>query len=135
MKKAFFTRRHWLVLLLFGLVGQIAWSVENMYFNLFVFETVAPDLDTVTLMVQLSGVAATVTTLVAGTFSDKCGNRRDRIPHLGRNGSDFRHDQHRAGGGAYGHRRGTGAGADPRYYRSCGLCDDRVWLYRQRRCL
>lgn len=79
MKKAFFTRRHWLVLLLFGLVGQIAWSVENMYFNLFVFETVAPDLDTVTLMVQLSGVAATVTTLVAGTFSDKCGNRRSFI--------------------------------------------------------
>ncbi|MBR7112216.1 MAG: MFS transporter [Clostridia bacterium] len=47
-----------------------------MYFNLFVFETIAPDLGTVTLMVQLSGVAATVTTLVAGTFSDKLGNRR-----------------------------------------------------------
>ncbi len=71
-----FSRRHWLILLLFGLVGQIAWSVENMYFNLFVFETIAPDLDTVTLMVQLSGVAATLTTLVAGTLSDRAGNRR-----------------------------------------------------------
>lgn len=76
MKKLIFSKRSWLILLLFGLVGQIAWSVENMYFNLFVFETVAPDLDTVTLMVQLSGVVATLTTLVAGTLSDRSGNRR-----------------------------------------------------------
>lgn len=74
-----FSRRNWLLLLLFGTVGQIAWSVENMFFNLFVFETVAPDLDTITLMVQLSGVAATLTTLVAGVFSDKIGNRRSLI--------------------------------------------------------
>lgn len=76
MKQKSFGKQNWRILLLFGLVGQIAWSVENMYFNLFVFETVAPRLDTVTLMVQLSGVAATLTTLVAGTLSDQCGNRR-----------------------------------------------------------
>ena len=74
-----FSRRNWLLLLLFGTVGQIAWSVENMFFNLFVFETVSPNLDTITLMVQLSGVAATLTTLVAGVFSDKIGNRRSLI--------------------------------------------------------
>ena len=71
-----FGKRNWLILILFGLVGQIAWSVENMYFNLFVFETVSPDLGAVTLMVQLSGIAATVITLFAGTLSDKLGNRR-----------------------------------------------------------
>ncbi len=75
----FFGKRNWTVLLLFGLVGQIAWSVENMYFNLFVFETISPNLDTVTLMVQLSGIAATLTTLVAGTLSDRAGNRRSFI--------------------------------------------------------
>ena len=74
-----FGRREWLILVLFGLVGQIAWSVENMYFNLFVFETVAPSLETVTLMVQLSGIVATLATLVAGTLSDKIGNRRSFI--------------------------------------------------------
>ena len=67
------------VLLLFGMIGQIAWAVENMYFNLFVFERIAPDLNTVTLMVQASGVVATLVTLVAGALSDKTGNRRTFI--------------------------------------------------------
>ena len=74
-----FPRSGWLVLLLFGAIGQIAWAVENMYFNLFVYETIAPDLNTVTLMVQLSGIVATLTTLVAGVMSDKLGNRRGFI--------------------------------------------------------
>ena len=74
-----FSRRHWLILLLFGAIGQIAWSVENMYFNLFVFDTIAPDLEAITLMVQLSGVTATVVTLIAGTLSDKAGMRRKFI--------------------------------------------------------
>ena len=74
-----FPKSNWLILLLFGTVGQLAWSVENMYFNLFVFDTIAPDLDTVTLMVQLSGITATVVTLVAGVLSDKLGNRRSFI--------------------------------------------------------
>ena len=76
-----FTRRSYLILLLFGLIGQIAWSVENMYFNLFVFETVSPNLNAITLMVQLSGVVATVVTLVAGTLSDKAANRRSFISY------------------------------------------------------
>ena len=74
-----FSRNNWIILILFGIVGQIAWSVENMYFNLFVFDTVAANLDAITLMVQLSGVMATVTTLVAGAVSDKLGNRRTFI--------------------------------------------------------
>ena len=79
MQNKEFSRRHWLILLLFGAIGQIAWSVENMYFNLFVFDTIAPDLQSITLMVQLSGVTATVVTLVAGTLSDKAGMRRKFI--------------------------------------------------------
>ena len=78
-KTVLFGRNNWIVLLLFGLIGQIAWAVENMYFNVFVYETVSPSLEAVTLMVQLSGIAATVTTLFAGTLSDKLGNRRSLI--------------------------------------------------------
>lgn len=74
-----FSRKNWFLLLLFGTIGQIAWSVENMFFNAFVYDDVAQSLDTVTLMVQLSGIAATVVTLIAGTLSDKIGNRRSLI--------------------------------------------------------
>ena len=79
--KKFFDKKRWTILLIFGIVGQIAWSVENMYFNLFVYDTVAPDLNAITLMVQLSGVMATVATLFAGVLSDKLGNRRAFISY------------------------------------------------------
>lgn len=79
--KSGFGKQNWWILIVFGLIGQIAWSVENMYFNLFVFETISPNLDAVTLMVQLSGITATITTLIAGTFSDKTGNRRRFISY------------------------------------------------------
>ena len=81
MQQKKFGKLNWWILLLFGLVGQIAWSVENMYFNLFVFDTVAPNLEAITLMVQLSGVMATVATLLAGVLSDKYGNRRSFISY------------------------------------------------------
>ena len=79
--RSFFGKKRWMMLMLFGTVGQIAWAVENMYFNLFVFETVAERLDVITLMVQLSGVMATVATLFAGVLSDKLGNRRAFISY------------------------------------------------------
>lgn len=79
MERQTFGKNNWIILILFGLVGQIAWSVENMYFNLFVFDTVSTNLSAITLMVQLSGVMATVATLVAGAISDKVGNRRKFI--------------------------------------------------------
>ncbi|EOQ88584.1 transporter, major facilitator family protein [Leptospira yanagawae serovar Saopaulo str. Sao Paulo = ATCC 700523] len=70
------SKRLWFVLILFGLVGQIAWSVENIYFNLFIYNTISKSTSSVTLMVQLSGIVATVTTLFAGILSDKLGNRK-----------------------------------------------------------
>ena len=77
-----FSRKNWLLLLLFGTIGQIAWSVENMFFGTFVYESFKDynladgGLGTVTLMVQLSGIVATVVTLIAGTLSDKLGKRK-----------------------------------------------------------
>ena len=35
--------RTWAALLVFGLFGQIAWVIENMYFNVFLYNTISGD--------------------------------------------------------------------------------------------
>ena len=70
------SRRTWLVVILFGLFGQIAWVVENMYFNLFLFNEIGGTTTDITVMVAASAVTATVTTLFMGALSDRLGHRR-----------------------------------------------------------
>lgn len=41
MKKL--SARLWLTLILIGLVGQFAWTIENMYFNVFLYNTISTD--------------------------------------------------------------------------------------------
>jgi len=68
--------RTWVVVVLFGLFGQIAWVVENMYFNLFLFNEIGGTTTDITIMVAASAVTATVTTLLMGALSDRVGHRR-----------------------------------------------------------
>ena len=72
-------KRNWAVIILLGLSGQIAWNVENSWFNTFVYDTITPDPKPIAVMVALSAVVATVTTLVIGTLSDRIGRRRPFI--------------------------------------------------------
>ena len=69
-------RRTWLTLLIFGLLGQLAWTIENMYFNVFVYNTLSGNVDVIASMVALSAITATVTTLLMGAISDKLGKRK-----------------------------------------------------------
>ena len=71
--------RTWLALLVFGLIGQVAWVVENMYFNVFLYNTITGDTNMIATMVAASSVVATVTTLVVGALSDKLGKRKSLI--------------------------------------------------------
>ncbi len=68
--------RFWLALVIFSLVGQVAWVVENMYLNVFVYKMFAASASDISLMVAASSVAATVTTLLIGSLSDKIGKRK-----------------------------------------------------------
>ena len=68
--------RKWLTLILVGLFGQFAWTVENMYFNVFLYNTISTDPDYIARMVAWSAVAATVTTLLMGALSDRVGKRK-----------------------------------------------------------
>jgi len=63
-------------LIIFSLVGQIAWVVENMYFNVFIYNMFGASPEDISLMVALSAVSATVTTLLIGALSDKVGKRK-----------------------------------------------------------
>ena len=66
----------WIGLLLIGFLGQLAWVLENMYFNVFVYETISKDVNVIARMVSLSAITATVTTLFMGALSDKVGKRK-----------------------------------------------------------
>ena len=68
--------RFWLVLTIFGLVGQIAWVVENMYFNVFIYKMFNASASDISLMVAASAVAATLTTVFMGALSDRVGKRK-----------------------------------------------------------
>ena len=66
----------YLTLVIFSLIGQIAWVVENMYFNVFIYKMFNASAQAISAMVGASAVAATVTTLLIGALSDKVGKRK-----------------------------------------------------------
>ena len=68
--------KFWAALVIFSLVGQIAWVMENMYFNVFIYQMFHASAGAISGMVAASAVAATVTTLLVGAFSDKMGKRK-----------------------------------------------------------
>ena len=68
--------RFYLALVIFCLTGQVAWTVENMYFNVFIYKMFHASAEAISAMVAASAVAATVTTLLIGALSDKLGKRK-----------------------------------------------------------
>ena len=68
--------KFWAAMLIFGLIGQIAWVVENMYLNVFLYKMFNASAADISLMVGASSVAATLTTILVGAFSDKVGKRK-----------------------------------------------------------
>ncbi len=77
--------RIWFNLCLFGFVGQVAWNLENMYYNTFMYNTVyeggavtgtLSSMTAIRLMVALSAITAVVTTFIMGNLSDKMNKRK-----------------------------------------------------------
>lgn len=73
MKK---NRKFWAALIIFSLTGQVAWVVENMYFNVFIYKMFRASAADIALMVTASAVAATLTTVLMGALSDRIGKRK-----------------------------------------------------------
>ena len=67
--------RKWLTFILAGFVGQLAWAIENNYFNVYVYDC-TKNYSFITAMVIASAAAATITTLLMGAVSDRLGKRK-----------------------------------------------------------
>lgn len=61
-----------------AVTGQIAWAVENTWFNTFVFDTITPDPRPISWMVAASAIVATLTTIFMGTLSDRTRSKWGR---------------------------------------------------------
>ena len=76
MQKTKKSPKFYLALVIFSLVGQVAWVVENMYLNVFIYKMFNASAEAISAMVAASAIAATVTTLFIGALSDKIGKRK-----------------------------------------------------------
>ena len=88
MLKEKLTKKNWFTICLFSFMGGIAWNIENMYFNTFLYNSVYAGATTeamagtmapttaISRMVALSAIAAVVSTFIMGTLSDKMKNRK-----------------------------------------------------------
>ena len=69
-------KKFWCSMLIFGLMGQVAWVVENMYFNVFIYKMFHASASDISIMVMASAVTAALTTILLGAASDKMGKRK-----------------------------------------------------------
>lgn len=67
--------RKWLSFIVAGLIGQLAWAIENNYLNVFVYDCTGES-SFITYMTVFSAIAATITTLFIGALSDRIGKRK-----------------------------------------------------------
>ena len=72
------TKKVWIAIILLGFSGQLAWGVENQFFNTFMYDKITPDPRPISWMVAASAVAATLTTILMGTLSDRTRSRWGR---------------------------------------------------------
>ena len=75
-KEAKLSKSLLLNIILFGFMGQVAWAVENNFFNLFLFNEIGGDSTDISNMVAASSVVAVLTTLFMGSLSDKINKRK-----------------------------------------------------------
>ena len=76
MDRSGLSKRTWFNIVLFGFVGQLAWNVENLYFNTFLFNKVGGTAEDINIMVAASAVTAMLTTFIMGALSDRVGKRK-----------------------------------------------------------
>jgi MFS family permease len=69
------TKKIWFAIVLLAFAGQLAWGVENQFFNTFMYNNIIPDPRPIAWMVAASAITATLTTILMGTLSDRTRSR------------------------------------------------------------
>ncbi len=67
--------RIWFAIIMLWFSGQLAWGVENQYFNTFVYDNIKPDPRPISWMVAASAITATLTSILMGALSDRTRSR------------------------------------------------------------
>lgn len=75
-------KRTWTAIIILGFLGQLAWGVENQYFNTFLYNNVTPDPRPISWMVAASAITATLASIFMGALSDRVRHRWGRKPFL-----------------------------------------------------
>jgi MFS family permease len=76
--KVALTKKIWIAIILLAFSGQLAWGVENQFFNTFLYDKITPDPRPISWMVAASAVTATLTTILMGALSDRTRTRWGR---------------------------------------------------------
>lgn len=78
-KKDYSKYKMWGIIWTLGLIGQISWNVEGVWFNTFVYEKIDKNPSIITPMLIMSALATTVSIFLFGTLTDRTGKRRNLI--------------------------------------------------------
>lgn len=70
----------WIIIIL-GVLGQIAWGLENNWFNTYTYDVITTNPEPIAWMNAASAITATITTFVMGTLSDRIGKRKPFIKY------------------------------------------------------
>lgn len=68
-------RKQFVSLMFLWLAGQLAWAIENQYYNTYLYDRITPNPQAVSWMVSITAVVSTLTTILMGTFSDRTRTR------------------------------------------------------------
>ncbi len=66
----------WSCIIIFGLIGQLAWMVENVYFSTFIQKNITTASWATSATVAASAVVAALATIFGGAWTDRLGKRK-----------------------------------------------------------
>ena len=66
-------------IILINFAGQIAWAVENQYYNVFMYNVIAPVPLYISIMVAVTTIVGTIAAIIMGSYSDVKGKRKPII--------------------------------------------------------